>query len=111
MAGYVLDDFFFTTLELMVVNRIQRPHIVETEPFGNTFGPKAQRKRPKLDIGSIEELGESSAAAAAETAAATAESRTYRFSCRILILLTFYSRGERYRRFGRHLSPHHFYRP
>ncbi|KIR60347.1 nucleolar GTP-binding protein 2 [Cryptococcus bacillisporus CA1873] len=51
-----------------------RPHIVETEPFGDTFGPKAQRKRPRLDIGSIEELGESSAAAAAAEAA-TAESQ------------------------------------
>lgn len=40
----------------------KRPHIVETEPFSNTFGPKAQRKRPRLDIGSIEELGESSKA-------------------------------------------------
>ena len=39
---------------------LKRPHIVETEPFGNTFGPKAQRKRPRLDIGSIEELGGSS---------------------------------------------------
>ena len=38
---------------------MQRPHIVEVEPFGITFGPKAQRKRPRLDIGSIEELGES----------------------------------------------------
>ncbi|OCF30472.1 nucleolar GTP-binding protein 2 [Kwoniella heveanensis BCC8398] len=44
----------------------KRPHIVETEPFSNTFGPKAQRKRPHLDIGSIEELGESSAAKAAD---------------------------------------------
>jgi nuclear GTP-binding protein len=43
----------------------QKPHIVETEPFSNTFGPKAQRKRPRLDIGSFEELGESSSAAAA----------------------------------------------
>ncbi|WVQ68903.1 nucleolar GTP-binding protein 2 [Kwoniella botswanensis] len=41
----------------------KRPHIVETEPFSNTFGPKAQRKRPRLDIGSLEELGESSTAA------------------------------------------------
>lgn len=57
----------------------QRPHIVETEPFGDTFGPKAQRKRPRLDIGSIEELSESSAAAAAAAEAATAESRTYRY--------------------------------
>ena len=37
----------------------QRPHIVETEPFSNTFGPKAQRKRPRLDLGSFEELGAS----------------------------------------------------
>ncbi|EIW68598.1 hypothetical protein TREMEDRAFT_31855 [Tremella mesenterica DSM 1558] len=43
----------------------KRPHIVETEPFSNTFGPKAQRKRPRLDIGTIEELGETSAAGAA----------------------------------------------
>lgn len=43
---------------------LQRSHIVETEPFGNTFGPKAQRKRPRLDIGSIEELGDSSTATA-----------------------------------------------
>ncbi|KAK8846705.1 nucleolar GTP-binding protein 2 [Kwoniella newhampshirensis] len=42
----------------------KKSHIVETEPFSNTFGPKAQRKRPRLDIGSIEELGESSAAVA-----------------------------------------------
>lgn len=39
---------------------IQRPHIVETEPFSNTFGPKSQRKRPRLDLGSLEELGASS---------------------------------------------------
>lgn len=38
----------------------KKVHIVETEPFSNTFGPKAQRKRPRLDVGSIEELGESS---------------------------------------------------
>ena len=47
----------------------QQSHIVETEPFSNTFGPKAQRKRPRLDIGSIEELGESSASAVTTAAA------------------------------------------
>ena len=36
---------------------------METEPFGDTFGPKAQRKKPRLDVGSFEELGKSSAAA------------------------------------------------
>ncbi|KZS93189.1 NGP1NT-domain-containing protein [Sistotremastrum niveocremeum HHB9708] len=43
-------------------NSQKRPHIVETEPFGDTFGPKAQRKRPRLDVGSIEELGQVGAA-------------------------------------------------
>ena len=35
----------------------QRPHIVETEPFKDTFGSKAQRKKPHLDVGSFAELG------------------------------------------------------
>lgn len=39
----------------------KRVHIVETEPFSNTFGPKAQRKRPRLEVGSMEELGETTA--------------------------------------------------
>jgi nuclear GTP-binding protein len=39
---------------------------VETEPFTETFGPKAQRKRPRLDVGSFEELGKFGAAAADE---------------------------------------------
>jgi len=30
---------------------------VETEPFADTFGPKAQRKRPKIYAGTFEELG------------------------------------------------------
>ncbi len=33
---------------------------VESAPFGDTFGPKAQRKRVKLDVGSLQDLaGES----------------------------------------------------
>ena len=31
-------------------------HVLETEPFGNTFGNKAQRKRPKLSTMSMEDL-------------------------------------------------------
>ncbi|KAF8640751.1 hypothetical protein AX17_000402 [Amanita inopinata Kibby_2008] len=45
-------------------NLRKRPHIVEAEPFSETFGPKAQRKRPKIDANSFEELskiGESAA--------------------------------------------------
>ncbi|KAG6885831.1 hypothetical protein C0993_009223 [Termitomyces sp. T159_Od127] len=44
----------------------RRSHIVETEPFADTFGPKAQRKRPRIDVGSFEELGKLGAAAAEE---------------------------------------------
>ncbi|CAO3634962.1 unnamed protein product [Mucor hiemalis] len=33
-----------------------RMHILETDTFKNTFGNKAQRKKPKLAIGSMEEL-------------------------------------------------------
>ncbi|PAV22619.1 NGP1NT-domain-containing [Pyrrhoderma noxium] len=53
----------------------KRAHIVETEPFGDTFGPKAQRKKPRLNVGSFEELGQSSSAAveAAEREAEAAE--------------------------------------
>lgn len=29
---------------------------IETAPYGDTFGPKAQRKRPKLGVSSIEDL-------------------------------------------------------
>lgn len=29
---------------------------VGTQPFSATFGPKAQRKRPKIDVGSMEEM-------------------------------------------------------
>ncbi|KAG6849554.1 hypothetical protein H0H93_007502 [Arthromyces matolae] len=43
-----------------------RPHIVETEPFSETFGPKAQRKRPRIDVGSFEELSKVGAAGADE---------------------------------------------
>ncbi|KXN85716.1 Nucleolar GTP-binding protein 2 [Leucoagaricus sp. SymC.cos] len=46
--------------------RKARAHIVETEPFSETFGPKAQRKRPRLDVGSFEELGKVGATAAEE---------------------------------------------
>jgi len=52
----------------------RRSHIVETEPFGNTFGPKAQRKRPRLDIGSIEELGQASSTQDQQLLAAEAAS-------------------------------------
>ncbi|KAI8069998.1 NUC091 domain-containing protein [Gongronella butleri] len=36
--------------------KTSRMHILETDSFANTFGNKAQRKRPKLNIGSMEEM-------------------------------------------------------
>lgn len=53
-------------------NKSQRSHIVETEPFAETFGPKVQRKRPRIDVGTFEELGRLGAAAAEEAAQAKA---------------------------------------
>ncbi|KAH7886296.1 NGP1NT-domain-containing protein [Phlebopus sp. FC_14] len=47
-------------------NTRKRSHIVETEPFSETFGPKAQRKKPRLDVGTFEELSKVGAAAAQE---------------------------------------------
>lgn len=37
---------------------------METEPFSETFGPKAQRKKPRIDAGTFEELGKLGTAAA-----------------------------------------------
>ncbi|KAG8219342.1 NGP1NT-domain-containing protein [Butyriboletus roseoflavus] len=45
----------------------KRSHIVETEPFSETFGPKAQRKKPRMDVGTFEELSKVGAAAAERT--------------------------------------------
>ncbi|KAH9926424.1 NUC091 domain-containing protein [Fomitopsis serialis] len=50
-----------------------RSHIVETEPFKETFGPKAQRKKPRLDVGTFEELVKQGDVAANEAEAAKSE--------------------------------------
>jgi nuclear GTP-binding protein len=34
-------------------------HLLETEKFSDTFGPKAQRKKPKVKFGSIDDLVQS----------------------------------------------------
>ncbi|QRV95670.1 guanine nucleotide binding protein-like 2 (nucleolar) [Ceratobasidium sp. AG-Ba] len=53
----------------------KRPQIVETEPFGDTFGPKAQRKRPRLDasISSFQDLASLTADAPPEGTAEASE--------------------------------------
>lgn len=45
-------------------NTRKRSHIVETEPFSDTFGPKAQRKKARINVGTFEELSKLGAAAA-----------------------------------------------
>lgn len=55
------------------------PHLLQkakmdlttTEPFSDTFGAKAQRKRPRLDVGSIAELASKAASQQASTSAVT----------------------------------------
>ncbi|KAJ8590547.1 NGP1NT-domain-containing protein [Rhizopogon salebrosus TDB-379] len=54
-------------------NTRKRSHIVETEPFSETFGPKAQRKKARLDVGTFEELSKQGAAAAEDAEQAANE--------------------------------------
>ncbi|KAJ3533628.1 hypothetical protein NMY22_g7255 [Coprinellus aureogranulatus] len=49
----------------------KRPHIVETESFSDTFGPKAQRKRPRIEVGSFEELSKAAEEAIEESQGTT----------------------------------------
>ncbi|KZO91938.1 NGP1NT-domain-containing protein [Calocera viscosa TUFC12733] len=44
----------------------QRPKIVEVEPFSDTFGPKAQRKRARLEVGSFADLAAAASGTGAE---------------------------------------------
>lgn len=66
---------------------LQRPHIVEAEPFSETFGPKAQRKKPRIDANSFEELGKIGAVAAEEAletaneAGTSVEGKAVKYSC------------------------------
>ncbi|KAJ7084757.1 NUC091 domain-containing protein [Mycena crocata] len=57
-------------------NLRKRPHIVEVEPFGDTFGPKAQRKRPRIEAGSFDELSKLGAAAEEQAADAALKNGT-----------------------------------
>ena len=45
--------------------------LTTTEPFSDTFGRKAQRKRPRLDVGSISELASQVTTQQASTSEAT----------------------------------------
>ncbi|KAK9359665.1 NUC091 domain-containing protein [Lipomyces starkeyi] len=45
-------------LEEETANATAKVQIVETEPFSQTFGPKAQRKKPKVTAGSLDDLAD-----------------------------------------------------
>jgi nuclear GTP-binding protein len=54
-----LPFFFLLFLNLKLffdLEQTSRVHLLETESFGKTFGPKAQRKKPRIGAGSIEEM-------------------------------------------------------
>lgn len=38
--------------------KISQMHVLETDTFSNTFGAKAQRKKPKLTVGTLDEMVE-----------------------------------------------------
>jgi len=40
---------------LEISSKLAKPDLVTAEPFHDTFGPKAQRKKPRLDVASFEE--------------------------------------------------------
>ncbi|GAA5872151.1 hypothetical protein JCM1840_006335 [Sporobolomyces johnsonii] len=52
-----------------------KPDLTTTEPFSDTFGAKAQRKRPRLDVGSISELASQVSAHAASVQQAHAQAQ------------------------------------
>lgn len=72
----------------------KRVHITEVEPFNDTFGPKAQRKRPRLDIGSMEELSQ----AATDAADAKSESISHNPWNGLDLIAKFDSQGRGKRR-------------
>ncbi|KAK9366652.1 NUC091 domain-containing protein [Lipomyces kononenkoae] len=45
-------------LEEQSANATPKVQVVETEPFSQTFGPKSQRKRPKVSAASLDDLAE-----------------------------------------------------
>ncbi|KAI0673917.1 NGP1NT-domain-containing protein [Trametes maxima] len=91
-------------------NLRKRTHIIETEPFKDTFGPKAQRKKPRLDVGTFEELGKASAAAAeeaesvvqgdGETGPIASTSNTAEFQTHADIIEPIYAKGTSRRIYG-----------
>lgn len=59
----------------------QRSHIVESEPFSETFGPKAQRKKPRIDSSTFEELGQLGADSHDDFVSAAETNRRYSLIC------------------------------
>lgn len=58
--------------DLVYRSQKQKMDLTTTEPFSDTFGTKAQRKRPRLDVGSIAELANAASTQQATASAATA---------------------------------------
>lgn len=42
--------------------KLNRPNLTTAEPFSDTFGPRSQRKRPRIEVGSFEELAKAGSA-------------------------------------------------
>lgn len=49
-------NHFFLSLYSFFYLQNSKVHILDTEGFETTFGPKAQRKRPSLTVGDMKDL-------------------------------------------------------
>lgn len=47
-----------------LLHQNSKVHILDTETFETTFGPKAQRKRPSLSVGDMQDLVQQAEASA-----------------------------------------------
>ena len=45
---FFLNKSYLRDNPITCLKQNQRVHLLEFEPFNNTFGPKAQRKKPQL---------------------------------------------------------------
>lgn len=62
MCVYVYIYVYIYIFTLILQN--SKVHILDTEGFETTFGPKAQRKRPSLMVGDMKDLLEQAEASA-----------------------------------------------
>ncbi|KAH9947080.1 NGP1NT-domain-containing protein [Amylocystis lapponica] len=100
-------------LPMALLDDSANPNLRKTEPFKDTFGPKSQRKKPRLDVGTFEELSklgdevaDNAALSAAEPAKSLADpfeeflASTSTFQTHADIIEPIYAKGTSRRIYG-----------